>query len=272
MSGWIKLEKDLLTDPRVIRMGAKLCNGGPLHGVTVVLGALAHLWMLADTHIGQNDVIPLGAEEINQVIGIQGFCQLLPQDWLQVIDSDHVELPGFHTHNGTIAKERAQTSKRVQKLRSTRNAPPLQPRNARPLPDRDQDLDQDQEKHTEAHAKDAKPEEVPRGADEDQIRLHVLAIKAKYPKAAREDWLTAEHLMRKIAEGIGWDAIEAGVERYAKCCRTTNRHAQNPGLFFAAADRPWLQEWPLPKNKAESRLASNADVMQQFVGGEHARG
>lgn len=125
MSGWIKLEKDLLTDPRVIRMGAKLCNGLPLQGVTVVLGGLAHLWMLADTHISQDDIIPLGIDEINHVIGIQGFCEALPQDWLQVIDSDSVKLPGFHEHNGTIAKERAGVAKRVEKHRAKRNAQAL---------------------------------------------------------------------------------------------------------------------------------------------------
>lgn len=270
MSGWIKLEKDLLTDPRVIRMGAKLCNGTALRGVTVVLGGLAHLWMLADTHIGNDDIIPLGADEINDVIGIGGFCQLLPQDWLQVIDSDHVKLPGFHTHNGTIAKERAQTAKRVQKHRNISNAAPLQARNARPLPDLDQDLypDLDRDKHSEARAKASKLGEVSRGEGADEIRQRVLTIKAIYPKAAREDWITAEKLMRNIVrDGGSWDEIEAGVERYRKLCRATNRSPQNPGLFFGAVDRPWLQDWPLPNSKADNRLASNVDVMRQFVGG-----
>ena len=275
MGGWIKLEKDLLTDPRVIRMGAKIGNGGPFHGVTVVLGGLAHLWMLADTHIGNDDVIPLGTDEINQVIGINGFCQLLPQDWLQVIDSDHVKLPGFHTHNGTIAKERAQTAKRVQRHRTNTNARQLQARNGHALPDLDLDLDQDRyldqdrEKHTEARTKAPKSKEVPRGTEaEDLIRLSILAIKAKFPKAAREDWISAEKAIRNlIRDGTSWDALEGGVERYAKYCCATNRLVQNPANWFGAADRPWLQAWEVPKNKADNRLASNVDVMQQFVGG-----
>jgi hypothetical protein len=43
---------------------------------------------------------------------------LLPSDWLQIIDSDHVKLPDFHTHNGTTAKERALANKRQQKHRA----------------------------------------------------------------------------------------------------------------------------------------------------------
>lgn len=264
MSGWIKLEKDLLTDPRVIRMGAKICNGTALRGVTVVLGGLAHLWMLADTHIGLDDVIPLGADEINEVIGIQGFCQLLPRDWLQVIDSDHIKLPGFHTHNGTVAKERAQTAKRVRKHRVYSNGAALPPRNGRALPDLDldQDLNQDQEKHTEARTKDAPRE----SESEEQIRLHVLAIKAIYPKASREDWITAEKLMRNlVSDGCAWHEIEAGVSRYQKLCKATHRIAQNPGLFFAAVDRPWLQEWPLPPSKAEAQRDSNVDVSREWL-------
>jgi hypothetical protein len=147
MSGWIKLEKDLLTDPRVIRMAAVICKGLPLHGVTVVLGALAHLWMIADTHIGNDDVLPLGVEDINKVIGIDGFCQLVPPDWLQVINAHSVKLPNFHAHNGTIAKERAQNARRVAKHRSG-NARKLPHGNGRALPDQDQDQDQDSKKET----------------------------------------------------------------------------------------------------------------------------
>jgi hypothetical protein len=264
LSGWIKLEKDLLTDPRVIRMGTKICNGLPLRGVTVVLGSLAHLWMIADTHIGQDDVIPLGANEINDVIGVEGFCQLLPSDWLEIIDPDHVKLPGFHTHNGTIAKERAQNAKRVQRHRIN-NAQPLRLRNGLPLPDQDQDLDKTK---TESKSK-TRARNAPRGTEtESEIHEHIESIKAKYPKAARSDWITAEKLIRNLVlAGTFWELIEAGVERYAAYCTATNRLVQNPGLFFGAVDRPWLQDWELPKSKAEARLDSNVDVMRQFVAG-----
>lgn len=263
MSGWIKLEKDLLTDPRVIRIGAKLCNGTALRGVTVVLGGLAHLWMIADTHVAQDDVIPLGADDINDVIGIEGFCQLLPSDWLQIIDSDHVKLPGFHTHNGTVAKERAQTARRVQRHRDTSNGHALPQRNGRALPDldQDQDLNQDRNKSKSTHAK-ADPREA-----ESEIREHVMIIKAKWPKGAgHEDWITAEKLIRNlVSDGTAWDLIESGVERYAKFCKATNRMVANPGKWFAEIGRPWLSDWAVPSNKAEAARDTNIENSKEWL-------
>lgn len=141
---WIKFEKDLLTDPRVLRIAKNLeqrwqltdaeplpsCNAATLPAVTLVCGALVRIWCLADTHVGEDDVLPLGIDEINEHIGIPGFCELLPVDWLVEIDNQSVKLPNFHAHNGTEAKKRAVTQKRVAKFRSS-----VTPRNAPALPD-----------------------------------------------------------------------------------------------------------------------------------------
>jgi hypothetical protein len=143
--GWIKFEKELRSDPRVLRMAGILRE---LHGeignasVTLVLGGLAQIWFLCDTHIGQDDVLPLGIDDINQFIGVKGFAEILPQDWLQVIDAHHVKLPNYHVHNGTVAKKKALTQKRVTKHRLARNGSALQELkscNAPALPDQDLD-------------------------------------------------------------------------------------------------------------------------------------
>jgi hypothetical protein len=159
VSGWIKFEKDLLTDPRVLRIAKSLerrwiqfdgppngleqydpCNAVALPAVTLVCGALVRMWCLADTHIDENDVLPLGKSDLDDVLGLPGFCDLLPLDWLILIDDSHVKLPGFHEHNGTEAKKKAVTQKRVERHRN-RNAAPLQGGNGRALPDQDQDQD-----------------------------------------------------------------------------------------------------------------------------------
>lgn len=161
MGGWIKLEKDLLTDPRLLEMAAKLCNAKPCnaqplpcvaHASATVLGGLVKLWFLADTHIGQDDVLPLGINQINQFVGVEGFAEICPKDWLQIVDADHVKLPDYHTHNGTTAKQRALNMARVNRHRVRRNARPLQRGNAPPLQRGngetllDQDQDQDKKK------------------------------------------------------------------------------------------------------------------------------
>lgn len=140
---WIKFEKDLLTDPRLLRIartleaswvldtqskqinGVEFGNAVPLPAVTLVCGALIRLWSLADTHLREDDVLPLGITELDDLIGIPGMCGLLPSDWLLPIDDNSVKLPGFHEHNGTEAKKKAVTRKRVARFR-LRNALALQ--------------------------------------------------------------------------------------------------------------------------------------------------
>lgn len=144
---WIKFEKDLLSDPRLLRMAKSLaeawclvdaasfadnaepmsvCNDLPLPSVTLVCGSLVRLWAIADTHIREDDVLPLGPEEIEAILEIPGFCALMPEDWLEPIDAKSVKLPNFHLHNGTVAKTRALTQRRVADHReSKRNASPL---------------------------------------------------------------------------------------------------------------------------------------------------
>ena len=153
---WIKFEKDLLTDPRLLRVarilqermkisydterfnGYEFSNVQALPGVTLVCGALARIWCLGDTHLDESDVLPIGSKEIDEYVGIPGFCDLLPLDWLVIMNENTVKLPGFHKHNGTEAKKKAQTQSRVQRFRA-RNAKPLESCNASALPDLDLD-------------------------------------------------------------------------------------------------------------------------------------
>ena len=136
MSGWIKLEKDLFTDPRVTVMAHKLRDRALAAGNgagaqvaspdvavyrTLVIGAVSILWMTCEAHIDEDDVVLLGAHHIDQLVGLQGFCELMPADWLQVLDEQRVKLPGFHRHNGTEAKKTALAAKR-QRLHRAQQA------------------------------------------------------------------------------------------------------------------------------------------------------
>jgi hypothetical protein len=125
MSGWIKLEKDRRDDPRVIRMARELRHAGVTHErftsamhVTLVLGCLDVLWCYADTHVRDDDTLDLGADEIDELVGLQGFCNLVPSDWLEVLDANRVKLPDFHAHNGTESKKKALNQKRQERKRN----------------------------------------------------------------------------------------------------------------------------------------------------------
>jgi hypothetical protein len=169
MSGWIKVEKELETDPRVLRMakaidkkfllfawphkdGLDPCNACALPGVTLVCGALARLWIYADSHIREDDTLDMGIAEIDEWLGIDGFCALMPSDWLSPIDEHCVELPGFQAHNGVEAKKRALTQKRVTQHRERVKRTGVTSCNASALPDQDQTktrLDQKKEAPSE---------------------------------------------------------------------------------------------------------------------------
>ena len=166
MSGWIKLEKDLLTDPRFVASAMELeeryglahkavtdRNVTTLPASTLLLGALARIWIIADTHIGEDDILALSAHQIDKLVGIKGLCEILPNDWLQVLDGDRVKLPNYHAHNGTTAKERSGNALRQKKFRDRHKRSTVTSRNAVTLPDLDQDLDKTKKKEQEARSR-----------------------------------------------------------------------------------------------------------------------
>lgn len=148
MSGWIKFEKELQTDPRVLRIAKEVsrrfrffgadcddldpCNALSLPAVTLVCGALARLWCYADSHIRDDDTLDLSPEELDDLLGVPGFCALMPSDWLSDMGDGRVELPGFTGKNGVEAKKRALTAKRVNEHRKRKS---VTESNAAALPD-----------------------------------------------------------------------------------------------------------------------------------------
>lgn len=122
--GWIKLEKSLENDPRVLRMARaiekRLGNADVTlrYAQLIAIGALVRLWMYADTHLRDDDTLDVGPAEIDQeIVGLPGFCDICPDCWLQKIDDDKVKLPGYQEHNGTTAKRREKTRERVARHR-----------------------------------------------------------------------------------------------------------------------------------------------------------
>lgn len=121
------MEKALADDTRLLRVARglrKLIPGlGETAAQTLALGCLAKLWGHADTHIRNDDTLDAGVDDIDQIVGVEGFCDLMPVDWLEVLDPQHVRLPGWLAHNGVLAKKRAVDQKRQENHR------------ARPVPD-----------------------------------------------------------------------------------------------------------------------------------------
>lgn len=154
-TGWIKIDKDLPGDPRVLKVAArmeKMRDAGALHPVTQerfsqnncvtqVIGALLQLWIYADTFAKSDDVLELSADQINAHVGIPNFCEILPKDWMEIMDDSSVKLPGYQAHNGTMAKHLAQAAQRQTRYRHKLKRSSVTPRNATASPDRDRDRD-----------------------------------------------------------------------------------------------------------------------------------
>lgn len=233
---WIKFEKDLLTDPRVLRiarglsdrwtMSEVICsahglekrNDTALPAVTVVCGALVRLWSLADTHIDQNDVLPLGAEEIDDVLGIPGFCSLMPDDWLITLDDHSVKLSHFHAHNGTIAKKKAVTQKRVERFRRG-NADELQQGNGAALPD-------------QTRPDQTKPKEKPTSARPNG--------KHSIPESWKPSQNTIDSLSREFGLRVPED-VDRYVAAFADACHAKDYRYKD---FDAAFRNCVRQDWP----------------------------
>lgn len=146
MAGWIKLEKDLLLDPRFLRLvrlyekrRSTIDDPGPVtHDRYTrnapafdMLGRVCGLWCYADTHLDTDDVLHMTPNELDELVGCDGFTYMLQEasrgEWLQVLDNETcLKLPGYQSHNGMEAKARALTQKRVANHRSRGNGVALQ--------------------------------------------------------------------------------------------------------------------------------------------------
>lgn len=127
----------------------------------VVVGALVTLWWFADTHIREDDTLPIGTDQINELVGVENFCDLMPADWLQVIDANNVKLIDYTAHNGTTAKKRALGQKRQQRHRDNDNAdvtPASRSRNTNSVTRPREDLEKNKREERERTRA-----EVPRG-------------------------------------------------------------------------------------------------------------
>lgn len=175
MSGWIKISKDLSESLRFKRVVRKLReSSNALRGVTshvtantILLGALTRLWMHADTHIQHDDILEATTDEIDELVGVDGFAAALPADWLQVLDADHVKLPDFLAHNGGSARERKQNAKRQAAYRSRKQSRNVTQSNAlRDEPRLDQTRQDQTRQRREIEARSARAPSAKRLPDE----------------------------------------------------------------------------------------------------------
>lgn len=166
MNKWIKLDKEMTEDPRLMTaatalakryaivqdQAAELSQALSLQFLrNALLGGLVTLWRYADTHIRDDDTLPCDAASLDAIVGIEGFCDALPDDWVTVGDGGTVTLPGYCVKNALNAKSKSTSSgaERQRRYRerqaASRNASPERhvTANSDVTTATDQDQDQD---------------------------------------------------------------------------------------------------------------------------------
>ena len=105
---WIKMRDNLWDDPRVAKI-VDMTDSSE----AAVIGSLYWLWATADQHTEDGIMQGLTTRSIDRKTGVKGFADaLIAIGWI----ADHPEgirIVDFEKHNGTSAKKRCQTAKRV---------------------------------------------------------------------------------------------------------------------------------------------------------------
>lgn len=214
---WIKFDKDLIDDPRILRAAEDLCeryivsiehvrgqgfsSGHDLEQKehlsmmrNAVTGALVTLWVYADTHIRNGDVLPISVTAIDRMVGLEGFCELIGHEWVRPEnDGQSVVLPGYCEKNGLVAKEKRKIANadRQRRFRDRKsNAVSNGVSNAQ-VTHTDLDLDK---------TKDLTPLSP--------LKKGAIVDKSENPKGNGRWWLTNESILEK--------ANELGVNTYGE--------------------------------------------------------
>lgn len=105
---WIKVRTNLWDDPRI----TQLCDLTGAAEATVI-GGLYWLWATADEHTEDGHMVGLSIGAIDRKTGVKGLGQaLLTIGWIEDTNGG-ITIIRFDEHNGTSAKNRASTAKRV---------------------------------------------------------------------------------------------------------------------------------------------------------------
>ena len=115
---WIKMNKSLPRDPRVVRISSAL-KADRLR----TIGGLLSAWCLADEQTEDGRLDAYTPELIDEMVGMPGLARAMESVGWLVIGPDFLEFPRFDEHNGKSAKRRAQDSFRKTSARKADKCP-----------------------------------------------------------------------------------------------------------------------------------------------------
>ena len=115
---WIKMNKSLPRDPRVVRISSAL-QADRLR----TIGGLLSAWCLADEQTEDGRLDAYTPELMDEMVGMPGLARAMESVGWLIIGPDFLEFPRFDEHNGKSAKRRAQDSLRKMSAREADKCP-----------------------------------------------------------------------------------------------------------------------------------------------------
>lgn len=253
---WIKMRGNLWDDPRVAKI-VDMTDSSE----AAVIGALYWLWATADQHTEDGVMPGLTMRSIDRKTGVKGFAEALCAiDWL----ADHpegVRIIDFEKHNGSSAKKRCQTAKRVAN-HTAANAPkqkPYIPTNADSVSDAlAREREEKEKRDSEAKASGVKP---PMTADE-IIFGYGLPILTNAGTAEKQ----ARSFLGGLRKAHGDDAL---VNTLRECIRAK---PLQPLEWLAKAMPPKGMGATKTPNKQEALEARNRALAEEMIAEFTAKG
>lgn len=130
---WIKMECNLPDKPEVLAITAAMGWDDP----DLTVGKLMRLFRWFDQQTTDGNAVGVTASLLDRVVGATGFVQAMQNVGWMIVSDAGLSLKNFNRHNGSTAKTRAQTAKRVASHRASEpcnaesNAPTVTPALAR---------------------------------------------------------------------------------------------------------------------------------------------
>lgn len=247
---WIKMRGNLWDDPRVAKI-VDLTDSSE----AAVVGALYWLWATADQHTEDGIMPGLTLKSIDRKTGVPGFAQALCDIGWLADHPDGVRIIDFEKHNGTSAKKRCQTAKRVAKHTAT-NATLTQPALAKDETALAREREEIEKRRIEDSVAKATGGKPPKVVDPDEIifgyGLPLLTNAGTAEKQARS-------FLGGLRKAHGDDAV---VNSLRECIRAK---PLQPLEWLAKAMPPQGADGAKKHNKQEALEARNKAVADAWV-------
>lgn len=258
---YVPIEKRLLTDKQLKDIGKQLHRAGIVPSTAIgraaALGALVHLWAMADDHCGEDNQIEIDREDLAAAVGFD-LIAFLPANWCRPIGADVFELPDFREKNSSLARARQGARERRREQRAAARSAGAQaasPSESRQL-SRQPALSESRLSTTPelaSYRATDLPTELTVTAQQFFARL--LDIYPQAPGALQRERCAAE-CQRIVRTKAGrWEDIIAGAQRMRDFCAATKRPTKYTKTLLAfLQEDQWKEQFVVPPDEGGGDL------------------